>query len=185
MAFSQRDGGFVPVNSGHWGVRLFKVDVEGWSRAVRAGHGRSAQAGSTMRGVRRFLPALAAFALVIVGVVGGLALLTARDHGGLTTNATPASNDPTGGPAGLPPGNVVVEYVTDDDRDAVDALASQLGAVDAPATRAAGQALVSKHVRSATGIRAVTATTSLALPSAKDPRLAAFVREHLGRTDQR
>lgn len=135
--------------------------------------------------VRRFLPALAAFALVIVGVGGGLALLTSRDHGGLTTATTPAATSPSGGPAGLPPGNVVVEYTADDDRDAIDALASTLGAVDAPATRAAGQALVSKHVRNERGIRALTATTSLALPNAKDPRLAAFVREHLGRTDQR
>jgi hypothetical protein len=135
--------------------------------------------------VRRFLPALAAFALVIVGVGGGLALLTSRDHGGLTPATTPTATSPAAGPAGLPAGNVVVTYATDADRDAIDALAASLGAVDAPATRAAGQALVSKHDRAADGIRAITATTSLDLPNAKDPRLAAFVREHLGRTDQR
>lgn len=132
--------------------------------------------------VRRILPALAAFALVIVGVGGGLALLASRDHGGLTPT-TPARSTPVSGPAGLPAGNVVVEYTADADRDAVDELAAQLGAVDTPVTRQTGQALVSKHVRGADGVRALTATTSLSLPAASDPRLAAFVREHLGRTD--
>lgn len=133
-------------------------------------------------GVRRLLPVLAAFALVIVGVGGGLVLLTSRDHGGLTATTPPATTA-SGGPAGLPAGNVVVEYSADADRDAIDALAAQLGAVDTPATRAAGQALVSKHARGFSGVNALTSTTSLSLPRAKDPRLAAFVREHLGRTD--
>lgn len=132
--------------------------------------------------VRRLLPALAAFALVFAGVGGGLVLLTARDRGALTTT-TPAATTAAVSPAGLPAGNVVVEYRSDADRDAIDALASQLGAVDAPATRAAGQALVSKHVRAVDGVNALSATSSLALPRATDPRLAAFVREHLGRTD--
>lgn len=132
--------------------------------------------------VRRLLPAIAAFVLVIVGVGGGLAWLTARDHGSLEpTTAAPRA---TTGPSGLPAGNVVVEYRTRADRDAIDALASQLGAVDTAPTRATGQALVSKHVAARQGVLATTGSTTLELPDAADPRLAAFVRAHLGRTDQ-
>jgi len=133
--------------------------------------------------VRRLLPALAAFALVIVGVGGGLALLTSRDHSNLEPTTAPARA--TTGPAGLPAGNIVVEYTVRTDRDAIDALAAQLGAVDTRATRAAGQALVSKHVRERAGVLATNGSATLELPDATDPRLAAFVREHLGRTDQR
>ncbi len=132
--------------------------------------------------VRRILPAIAAFALVIAGVGGGLTILAARDHGGLT-RTTPSAAAPASGPAGLPAGNVVVEYTRSADRETIDALAAELGAVDTPPTRAAGQALVSKRARSLDGIVARSATTTLALPDANDPRLAAFVREHLGRTD--
>ncbi|MFT4035292.1 MAG: hypothetical protein QM679_06925 [Patulibacter sp.] len=131
--------------------------------------------------MRRLLPTFAAFALVIAGVVGGLLVLSSRDHGSLQTT-TPTSR--ADGPAGLPTGNLVVQYASDRDRDAIDALAAELGAVDTPATRAAGQALVSKHVRGQRGILATTGSHSLPLSSASDPRLAAFVREHLGRTDQ-
>ena len=132
--------------------------------------------------MRRLLPTLAAFALVIVGVGGGLLLLTSRDHGGLETT-TPAAA-PATGPAGLPAGNVVVEYSVPSDREAIDAMAAELGAVDSPATRQTGQALVSKHDAARTGIRALAGSATLELPDATDPRLAAFVREHLGRTDE-
>lgn len=133
--------------------------------------------------MRRLLPAIAAFALVIVGVGGGLLLLTARDHSSLE-EAPATSPALRTGPAGLPAGNVVVEYAEPADRDAIDHLASQLGAVDSPATRAAGQALVSKHVASRAGVLATNGSATLALATASDPRLAAFVRAYLGRTDQ-
>lgn len=132
--------------------------------------------------MRRLLPAIAAFALVIVGVGGGLVLLTARDHS--TLEPTSPSERASTGPAGLPAGNVVVEYDTSADRDTIDDLATQLGAVDTPPTRAAGQALVSKHVAGVKGVNATAGATALFLPNARDPRLADFVREHLGRTDE-
>jgi hypothetical protein len=131
--------------------------------------------------VRRLLPALAAFALVLAGVGGGLLFLTSRDRSALeTTSPRPVTST---GPAGLPVGNVVVEFNARADREAIDALAAQLGAVDSPATRAAGQALVSKKVPGREGVLATTGATSLELTDVNDPRLAAFVREHLGRTD--
>ncbi|MEH3052676.1 MAG: hypothetical protein PGN13_01515 [Patulibacter minatonensis] len=133
--------------------------------------------------MRRLLPAIAAFALVIAGVGGGLVILTARDQSGL--QPTSSVQRPTDGPSGLPAGNVVVEFERGTDRTAIDELAAALGAVDTPATRAAGQALVSKKVVGTTGVVATTGTSTLPLADAKDPRLAAFVREHLGRTDQR
>ena len=79
--------------------------------------------------VRRLLPAIAAFALVVVGVGGGLLLLTARDHGGIE-QVPPTSHAATIGPAGLPAGNIVVEYATPADRDAIDQLASWAGIPD-------------------------------------------------------
>jgi hypothetical protein len=148
------------------------------TRGARSGAGRRRYDA----GVRRLLPTLVAFVLVIAGVGGGLVLLTARDHGGLEPTSPPPAA--AVGPAGLPAGNVVVEYSARADRDAVDALADELGATDRPATRAAGQALVSKRVSGITGVLATTGSTTLGLPDATDPRLAAFVREHLGRTDQ-
>ncbi|MBO9532080.1 MAG: hypothetical protein J7513_03790 [Solirubrobacteraceae bacterium] len=134
--------------------------------------------------MRRLLPTLAAFALVIVGVGGGLLLLTSRDHGSLEPS-TPAPAA-AAGPAGLPAGNVVVEFTSGADRRTIDDLAAELGAVDSPATRSAGQALVSKKVTTELeGVRALAgASTVLSLPAATDPQLAAFVREHLGRTDE-
>lgn len=130
--------------------------------------------------VRRLLPALAAFALVIVGVGGGLLLLTARDRGALepSTPARPAATQ--SGPLGLPVGNVVVDYGSRRDRDAIDAAAARLGAADSPETRAAGQALVSHAVKGLDGIVARSSASTLALPSADDPRLEQFILSHLG-----
>ncbi len=130
--------------------------------------------------MRRLLPALAAFALVIVGVGGGLLLLTARDRGALepSTPARPATT--AEGPLGLPVGNVVVDYGSRRDRDAIDAIAARLGAVDSPQTRAAGQALVSHAVRGLEGVVARSSSSTLKLPGASDPRLEQFILTHLG-----
>lgn len=133
--------------------------------------------------MQRLLPALAAFALVIAGVGAGILFLTARDESSITAS-TPSPAAQTGtspGPYGLAAGNVVVTYSRQSDRIRIDQLAERLGAIDTDASRAAGQALVSK---SAPGqaVQATNGVLVLEVPSATDPRLAAFVRANLGRT---
>ncbi len=136
--------------------------------------------------MKRILPVVAAFALVIAGVGGAIILLAARDHSSLETSqdaagaGTPAAN--AEGPYGLPAGNVVVTYSAQRDRLRIDQFAEQLGAIDTPAARAAGQALVSKADKTGKVI-ATNGTASQPLTDASDPRLADFVRQYLGRID--
>ena len=134
--------------------------------------------------MQRILPVVAAFALVIVGVGGAILWFASRDHSSLDAapSSTPAGA-PAGaadGPFGLPRGNVVVTYGEQRDRILVDRLAERLGAIDTKASRAAGQALVSKADRDGRVI-ASTGPVTLDLTGADDPRLANFVRQHLGR----
>ncbi len=136
--------------------------------------------------VKRILPVVAAFALVIAGVGGAIVLLAARDHSSLETGqgaggdgAPPANAE---GPYGLPAGNVVVTYAAQQDRLRIDQFAEQLGAIDTPASRAAGQALVSKADKSGQ-VLATNGTATQPLKDASDPRLADFVRQYLGRID--
>jgi hypothetical protein len=133
-----------------------------------------------MPGVQRFLPAFAAILLVAVGVIGAIALLASRDHSSLTPS-TPVSDSAGQGPLGLTDGNVVVLVASGADRVRVDQLAKQLGALDTQATRAAGQALVSKLDPSITGVKVESGNATLVAASATDPAVAAFVRQHLGR----
>ncbi|MBJ7472966.1 MAG: hypothetical protein JHD16_16785 [Solirubrobacteraceae bacterium] len=133
--------------------------------------------------MKRILPVVAAFALVIAGVGGAIFLLASRDSSALDDQqATPAATTLNAGPYGLPAGNVVVTYSSQRDRLRIDELAERLGATDAPATRAAGQALVSKADRSGQVV-ATNGTASQLLTDASDPRLADFVRQYLGRVD--
>ena len=136
--------------------------------------------------VKRILPVVAAFALVIAGVGGAIILLASRDHSSLETGQTanPGGNGTATveGPYGLPLGNVVVTYSRPRDRNEIDALAEQLGAIDTKATRAAGMALVSKADASGKVV-ATNGTASQPLNDASDPRLADFVRQYLGRID--
>lgn len=132
--------------------------------------------------MKRILPVVAAFALVIVGVGGAIILLAARDHSSLEST-TPAQTTVNIGPYGLPVGNVVVTYSSPADRIRIDRLAERLGAIDTKPTRAAGQALVSKADPGGQVV-ATNGTASLRLSGADDPRLADFVRQYLGRVDQ-
>lgn len=131
--------------------------------------------------MKRILPVVAAFALVIVGVGGAIILLAARDHSSLEAT-TPASTTVNIGPYGLPVGNVVVTYSAQADRIRIDRLAERLGAIDTKPTRAAGQALVSK-AEPGGEVVVTNGTASLGLTDASDPRLEEFVRQYLGRVD--
>ena len=131
--------------------------------------------------VQRLLPALAAFALVILGVGGGIFLLASRDGSSIQQDAPERPRAVTG-PQGLPVGNVLVEYQRDRDGIRIGQLAERLGAIDTEATRAAGQAIVGRKVTSGPAVAAHTGSVDLELDDATDPKLAAFVREHLGRT---
>lgn len=132
--------------------------------------------------MKRVLPALAAFALVIVGVGAGILLLTSRDHSSIGPAASTTPSVATAKKVDhLPAGNIVVEFSRASDGAAVDQLAEQLGAVDTRVTRTAGQALVSKKVDTS-GVVARSVNGDLVVSDATDPRLAAFVRQNLGRT---
>lgn len=136
--------------------------------------------------MKRILPVVAAFALVIAGVGGAIVLLASRDHSSLESEQTASQNGAPKatleGPYGLPLGNVVVTYSRPADRDQIDALAKQLGAIDTKPSRAAGQALVSKSSRGGQVV-ATNGTATQPLTDASDPRLAEFVRQYLGRID--
>lgn len=132
--------------------------------------------------VKRILPVVAAFALVIAGVGGAIVLLASRDHSSLESATTPAPTTVAIGPYGLPAGNVVVTYSSQADRIRIDRLAERLGAIDTKPTRAAGQALVSKADPGGQVV-VTNGTASLPLNDASDPRLADFVRQYLGRVD--
>lgn len=136
--------------------------------------------------MKRILPVVAAFALVIAGVGGAIVLLASRDHSSLVpqrSGAQPvAPTTGVQGPYGLPAGNVVVTYSRPRDRIRIDQLAERLGAIDTEASRAAGQALISKSDRGG-GVVATNGTATQPLTDASDPRLANFVRQYLGRID--
>ncbi len=136
--------------------------------------------------MKRILPVVAAFALVIAGVGGAIILLAARDHSSLETQSgaaqSSAQTSNAEGPYGLPLGNVVVTYSKPADRDQIDALAEQLGATDTKPSRAAGQALVSKADPGGQVV-ATNGTATQPLKDASDPQLAQFVRQYLGRID--
>lgn len=145
----------------------------------RAPHGYDAD-------VKRILPVVAAFALVIAGVGGAIVLLASRDHSSLDTGQSAAPNGGRSatleGPYGLPLGNVVVTYSAARDRIRIDQLAERLGAIDTKPSRAAGQALVSKADPGGQVV-ATNGTATQPLTDATDPRLAEFVRQYLGRID--
>lgn len=133
--------------------------------------------------MKRILPVVAAFALVIAGVGGALLWFASRDGSALDEGqgADVAATTATG-PFGLPAGNVVVTYSAQRDRIRIDQFAERLGAIDTKAARAAGQALVSKADKGSQMI-ATNGTATQPLTDASDPRLADFVRQYLGRTD--
>ena len=132
--------------------------------------------------MQRLLPALAAFLLVIVGVGGGIVFLASRDHSSISEARGPAPKAVTG-PDGLPVGNVLIEFRTRRDRIRIDQLAERLGAIDTTPARAAGQAIVAKEIEDGAGVTAHTGSDDLQVADASDPKLAAFVRAHLGRND--
>lgn len=132
--------------------------------------------------MQRLLPAVAAFALVLAGLFGGIVLLASRDHSSIDQKPSTAAKAVTG-PQGLPVGNVLVEYRRDRDGIRISQLAERLGAIDTTAARAAGQAIVAKQVEAGDGVTAHTGDADLQVAEATDPAFAAFVREHLGRTD--
>jgi hypothetical protein len=129
--------------------------------------------------VKRILPAIVAFALVIAGVGAGVLLLTARDHSSIS--GSQKTTETVTGPHHLPAGNIVIEYRDPADGIRIDQLAERLGAIDTKQTRAVGQALVSKRVETP-GVTALSGEGDLQVADATDPKLAAFVRQYLGRT---
>lgn len=131
--------------------------------------------------MQRLLPAVAAFVLVLAGLFGGIMLLASRDHSSI--GDTPERTTQTViGPQGLPVGNVLIEYRRERDGIRISRLAERLGAIDTTAARAAGQAIVAKQLDTGDGVTAHTGRADLQVEQATDPQLAAFVREHLGRT---
>ena len=144
------------------------------SRAGSLGHGYDGA-------VQRLLPALVAFALIIVGVGGGIFLLAGRDGSSIQQEA-PVTPRAVTGPQGLPVGNVLIEYQRSRDGIRIDQLAERLGAIDTEATRIAGQAVVARRVDTGPAITARTGSATIELDDATDPKLEAFVLEHLGRT---
>jgi hypothetical protein len=132
-----------------------------------------------MSAVKRILPAIVAFALVIAGVGAGILLLTSRDHSSISGSQEQTKT--VTGPHHLPAGNIVVEFNDPADGIRIDQLAERLGAIDTKETRAAGQALVSKKVDTP-GVTAQSGEGDLTVESATDPKLAAFIRQYLGRT---
>ena len=108
-------------------------------------------------------------------------LLASRDRSSID-QARRAPQEAVTGPDGLPVGNLLIEYRRQRDGIRIGQLAERLGAIDTTAARAAGQAIVSKDVDEGTGVSAHTGSANLQVADATDPKLAAFVREHLGRT---
>lgn len=131
--------------------------------------------------MQRFLPALAAVLLVVVGLGAGLFVLASRDSGSIeqTTPLHAAT-----GPDGLPAGNIIIRYRRGADGVEIGRLAASLGAIDTPAARQAGQALVARHERTGSGVQLDTGATTFTAPAASDPGVAAFVRQHLGRSSR-
>lgn len=131
--------------------------------------------------MQRILPALAAFALVIAGVGGGILLLASRDHSSIDQKTASPAKAVTG-PDGLPVGNLLIEFRRTRDGIRISQLAERLGAIDTTAARAAGQAIVAKQVDAGSGVTAHTGSADLQVADATAPELASFVREHLGRS---
>ncbi|MDO9354197.1 MAG: hypothetical protein Q7T55_10905 [Solirubrobacteraceae bacterium] len=131
--------------------------------------------------MQRLLPALAAFALVFAGVGAAILVFASRDGSSLEQQERAPAKAITG-PDGLPVGNVLIEYRRERDGIRIGQLAERLGAIDTEPTRAAGQAIVAKEVDTGEGVTAHTGSADLQVAKATDPLLAAFVREHLGRS---
>lgn len=134
-----------------------------------------------MAGVARLLPALAAAVLIVAGFAAVIVFFGARDESGIEQ---PAPSAATSSDAVLAAGNVRLEYGDAAQATPARRLAEQLGAVDSPAARAAGQALIIRRSeRLATGVRLQAARAELTAATVDDPAVAAFVRQHLGRTE--
>lgn len=136
--------------------------------------------------MRSAFPTIAAAILVIAALIGGVLLFTGRDEASLEPVAPPTAPQPNAGarlPDDLPAGNVLIRYRTGAAHRAVDKLATTLGAVDTPAARAGGQAIVAEPARDlSTDLLVVTHDAEQAFGDANDPAVGAYVRARLGRT---
>jgi len=130
--------------------------------------------------VQRLLPALAAIILLVAGIVALVAAFSSHDASSIGNG--PAVSSPAHGPDGLPLGNIVVHYRSQADGQRLGQLAERLSALQTSAAIAAGQALVLRRDRPASGVVADNGRDRLAAPTATTPALTTFVQHWLGAT---
>ena len=133
--------------------------------------------------------------IAVLGVafvaIGGFAIssfLNGRDDAAVHSSAGPGEARTAAGDLGAAadvgvPGNIVLLYSAPGDRQALQALAADVGGPASPELEQAGQAVVVRRAPQADGIVAVSATRVLRASSPQDPQVRAFVESWLGDAD--
>jgi len=133
--------------------------------------------------MRKLVGTLLAVAIAFFGVVGLIAFFNSRDESTTTggrSEPTPGTEEPAPRGSLLAQGNVVLRYSDGSFTPQLKRLATDLGALDSPESRAAGQAVVLRRDTRSGGVVALAARRRLTVAEPSDPQLQAFVERELG-----